>query len=71
VHQNRPGVYQKFRSLGQPSGVSAGMSGDTGGWETDSSVVGLSEMGRTATGPDVFLLLVMTVKLALISRPYE
>jgi hypothetical protein len=62
VHQHRPGMYQKFRSVGQPSGVSAGKSGDTGGWETGGDAVGLSGMGLEAMGPDVCLPLAMTDK---------
>jgi hypothetical protein len=64
VHQRRPGIYQKFRSVGQPSVVPAGKSGDTGGWETGVAAEGVSGTGLRATGPDVCLPLAMSDKLA-------
>ena len=64
MHQHRPGMYQKFCSVGQPCVVPAGKSGDAGGWETDAAAVGVPGMGLTAMGPDVFLPLAMTINLA-------
>jgi hypothetical protein len=58
VHQHRSGMYQKFGSVGKLSGVPAGKSGDTGGWETGAAGVGMPAMGLEAMGPDVCLLLV-------------
>jgi hypothetical protein len=42
VPQHRRGMYQKFRSMSEPSGVPAGKSGDNGGWEMGVAAVGVS-----------------------------
>jgi hypothetical protein len=64
MHKRRPGMYQKFRSVGQLSGVPTGKSGDTGGWERGLAAVVVSGTGLTATGTDACLPLAMTDKLA-------
>jgi hypothetical protein len=60
---------QKFLRLSQMSGVAAGKSGETSGWETDVAALGVPGMGVKAMGPDVCLPLAMTVNLVLICWP--
>ena len=69
MHQHRPGMYQKSRSVGQLSGVPAGKSGDTGGWKMGAAVVGVLKMVLKALQTDVCLPLTMVVNLALICWP--
>jgi len=59
-------MYKKFRSVGQLSGVPAGKSGDTGGWEMGAAAVGVPGFGLPASGPVDCLPLAMFVKLASI-----
>ena len=66
MHQHLPVMYQKFRRVGQLSGVPAGNSGDTGGWEMGADDVGMPGFGLGASDPDDCLPLAMTVKLASI-----
>ena len=66
MHQHLPGMYKKFRSVGQLSGVPAGKSGDTGGWEMGAAAVGVPGFGLPASGPVDCLPLAMFVKLASI-----
>jgi hypothetical protein len=57
-------MYQKFLRLSQTSGVPAGKSGDTGGWETGAAAVGVPGMGLKAMGLDACMPFAMTVKFA-------
>jgi hypothetical protein len=66
IYHHRPGMYKKFHSVCQPSGLPARKSGVTGDRETSADDVGVPGIGLTATGPDACMLFVISVNLASI-----